>query len=61
MVLKSTKPQKAYKKKSKMKPADFDSNKFSRDIEELNKLYKGVDKYINTPQKDKKLKTKNFY
>lgn len=62
MVVKKTKPQKsASKKKTTMKNQwNFDRNKFIQEMNELNWLYKWVDKFINSQKKDKKLNTKYF-
>lgn len=62
MVVKKTKPQKsASKKKTTMKNQwNFDRNKFIQEMNELNWLYKWVDKFINSQKKEKKLNTKYF-
>lgn len=61
MVVKKSKPQKStQKKKSTMKPWNFDKKKFLQEMNELNWLYRWVEKYMNTPEKDRKLKTKYF-
>lgn len=62
MVVKKTKPQKSSsKKKTTMKNQwNFDRNKFIQEMNELNWLYKWVDKFINSQKKEKKLNTKYF-
>lgn len=62
MVVKKTKPQKSTsKKKTTMKNQwNFDRNKFIQEMNELNWLYKWVDKFINSQKKEKKLNTKYF-